>query len=173
MEHLSTGAVWVLQLLRQRSGQLVVLNIANKKGVVVCYENISNCFHLFTLLQAALGPVMPDARTVSEHLLDIARGESEENGHDEAWWHYGQAYVPEPTVAASVWGELGPDSISSIDGWQVLLLWPPILPSRSWDTSFFLPILHARPPKVEVMEVLSPSDVEAWWVRLALPSRKA
>jgi hypothetical protein len=168
VEPLCIGAVWVLELLRQRSGNLVVLNVRHRIGVVVRYNNIATCFHLFTLLQGALAGIMPDAQKVSGPLLDIARGNSQGEGHDTAWWHYGPAGVTSPSVAASVWGEAGPDSISSIDGQQVLLLWPPVLQSRSWDADFFSPILEASLPSVEVLEVLSSTDVDAWWSRLSL-----
>jgi hypothetical protein len=168
VEHHSIGAEWVLELLRQRSGEIIVLNVKHRIGVVIRYNNISNCFHLFTLLQGALTTVMPDAQNVSEQLLDIARGKRQGEGYDRAWWHYGEARAATPSLAESVWGEAGPDSISSIDGRQVLLLWPPIMRSRSWHTSCFPPILHACPPGVEVAEVLSSSAVEAWWLRLSL-----
>lgn len=118
VEHLSYGATWVIQLLRQRSGELVVLNVAQKKGVLARYENIANCFHLFTLLQGALIGVMPDARDTPEKLLSFARGNptNEDVGSDSAWWHFGQGNVAEPDIAASIWGEGGPDEISRIDG---------------------------------------------------------
>lgn len=168
VEPLSIGAVWVLELLRQRSGRLVVLNVRHRVGVVVRYSNIATCFHLFTLLQGALAGVMPDARKASPQLLDIARGKSRDEGQDAAWWHYGQAGAASPHLGSSVWGEAGPDSISSIDGRQVMLLWPPLLQSRTWDTGFFSPVLEACLPSVEVIEVLSAGDVEAWWRRLGL-----
>lgn len=173
VEHLSEGAAWVLQLLRQRSGRLVVLNVEKRKGVLVHYENLSNCFHLFTLLQGALAGVMPDARKASDRVLAIARGEQHGEATDEAWWHYGQANVPKPDMIASVWGELGPDHISRVDDEQVLLLWPCILGKRSWDSGFFLPFLDAARPKVEVTKVLSEAEVKQWRSRLRLPKPKA
>jgi hypothetical protein len=164
----SIGAFWLLELLRQRSGKIVVLNVRHGIGIVVRYNNIATCFHLFTLLQGALADVMPDSQKVSTQLLDIARGTKQGTGSDTAWWHYGQAGAAEPDLAASVWGEAGPDSISSVDGQQVMLLWPPVLQSRSWDTTFFSPILEASLPSVEVLEVLSSADVEAWRGRVGL-----
>jgi hypothetical protein len=135
---------------------------------VVRYSNITNCFHLFTLLQGALAGVMPDAQEVNADLLDMARGKSHGKGHDHAWWHYGQASSATPHLGSSVWGEAGPDSIGSVDGQQVLLLWPPILQSRGWDASFFTPILEQSPPSLEVIKVLSAADADAWWQRLGL-----
>lgn len=105
VEPYSIGAVWVLELLRQRSGKIVVLNVRHKIGVVVRYNNIATCFHLFTLLQGALAGVMPDAGKVSRHLLDIAHGKSQGTGNDTAWWHYGPASATSPSLAASVWAK--------------------------------------------------------------------
>jgi hypothetical protein len=169
LEPYSIGAVWVLQLLRQRSGTIVVLNVMQRTGAVIRYGNIANCFHLFTLLQGALAGVMPDAQEVNGELLDMARGKGPVvKGHDHAWWHYGQACSVTPDLGSSVWGEAAPDSIASVDGQQVMLLWPPILQSRGWDTGFFAPILEASPPGVEVIEVLSAADADAWRQRLGL-----
>jgi hypothetical protein len=170
LEHLSNGAAWVMHLFRQCSGRLVVLNAGNKNGVVVRYENIANCFHLFTLLQGALANLMPDADQPSEELLAIARGRAEGTARDHAWWHYSQPTINKPDIVGSVWGEMAPDGIASVDGSQVLVLWPPIMASRTWDTGFFAPILYASPPHIEVLEILSPQELDAWWQRLSLPA---
>ncbi len=61
-ESFSPGPGWVLELLRKQSGQLVVLHLEQRRGFQVTYENLSNCFHLFTLLQAALVGKVSDAR---------------------------------------------------------------------------------------------------------------
>ncbi len=53
------GATWVLELLRKRSGELVVIHVPSGRGVLAKFENISNGFHLFTLLQGALSGVIP------------------------------------------------------------------------------------------------------------------
>jgi hypothetical protein len=169
LEHLSHGAGWVMHLFRQCSGRLVVLNAGNKNGVVVRYENIANCFHLFTLLQGALAALMPDSDQPSEELLEIARGRTEGTARDHAWWHYSQPTIDKPDIVGSVWGEMAPDGIASVDGSQVLVLWPPIMASRTWDTGFFSPVLYASPPHIEVLEVLSPPELDVWWQRLRLP----
>jgi hypothetical protein len=167
--HLSVGALWVVQLLTQCSGQLIVLNTAKKIGVLVRYSNISNCFHLFTLLQGAITGIMPDAQHTDAYVHDIARGRKHEHCRDAAWWHYGQPNLPSPALAGTVWGEMPPSGIAKIDGEQVLLLWPPIMGHRGWDASFFSPILEESLPKVEVLKVLSDSEVDAWWRKLRLP----
>ena len=43
-----------MEILRQRSGELVVLHGQEPRGFRVAYRNMSYCFHLFTLLQGAL-----------------------------------------------------------------------------------------------------------------------
>ena len=170
VEHVSPGAAWVMHLLMQRSGELVVLDIAQRKGFRVRYDNISNCFHLFTLLQGALASLIPEAERSSEDLLEIARGNSQGDGYDRSWWHYGQPSCPTADIGASIWGEMGPDGIESVDGVQVLLLWPAILESRVWDAGFFSPVLHAALPNVEMIGELPPAEVEGWWARLKLPT---
>ncbi len=94
IQHLSYGAMWVLELLKQRSGELCVLHGVHRIVVVVRYENLSNCFHLFTLLQGALEDIMPGAGKASPDLLAIARGEASGEGHDTAWRHYGMGAAP-------------------------------------------------------------------------------
>jgi hypothetical protein len=166
--HLSVGASWVLQLLTQCSGELVVLNTAKKIGVQVRYSNISNCFHLFTLLQGALAGVMPDAKKVNPITHAIALGTNHGTCSDEAWWHYGQPSVSTQAIAGMVWGEMTPSGIARVDGEQVLLLCPPILKNRAWDAGFFTPILEATPPKVELLKLLQDMEVNAWWKKLQL-----
>jgi hypothetical protein len=61
------------------------------------------------------------------------------------------------------------DGIDSFDGSQVLLLWPPVLGSRTWDGGFFSPILFATLPKVNVIRTMFATEVETWWERLDLP----
>jgi hypothetical protein len=170
IEHLSYGAMWVLQLLRQQSSDLLVLEIERRRGVLVRYENIANCFHLFTLLQEALAPVIFD---VGDPSRPPPEGKGDTDDHHRAWWHYGQGDTAQANMAASVWGEMSPDGIVRIDGTQVMLLWPPILGSRTWSASFCGPILEAAPPGVTVTKVLPLAEVEAWWSRLKLPAPNA
>ena len=169
VEYASAGAMWLMHLLRQQSGELVVLGVAERRGAVVRYENISNCFHLFTLLQSALAPLFPGGESPSEELLAVARGESQADVSDRARWHYGQPTSPSAELGAWIWGEGAPDQIASIEGSRVLLLWPPILESRSWDGGFFGPVLYAKPPRVEVVEPLADAEIDRWWERLGLP----
>lgn len=166
---LSVGCQWVWELLSKESALLIVLEVAAGRGFRVRYENLSNCFHLFTLLQAALAPVLPGRKRVAKSLLEAAAGMSMEDVHDAAWWHYGRGDVPEADFAAMIWGEQPPSAIPRVDGEAVMLLWPPVLKERSWDGNFFRPYLMAAPPAVTLLGELSPEEVRGWRVRLKLP----
>lgn len=169
VEHLSVGLMWVLTLLRQCSGDLLVLHATEAKGAWVKYENIANCFHLFTLLQGALANVMPGARTPSPQALAAATRQGNDRIPDSAWWHYGKAEFTTPDLTGSVFGEDTPKSISQFDGQQVILLWPPILQHRGWDSSFFSPLLQASLPSLVLTRQLSAEEISQWRARLQLP----
>lgn len=170
VEYASAGPMWVLELLRKRSGTLLVIHVQTRRGIEVCYENLSNCFHLFTLLQSVLADAkMPGAKRVSSETLAAARGEAMVDCHDESWWHYGIGTCPTPELGASIWGEANPDSIPEIDGRQVVLLWPMIINSRGWGAGFFGPFLQASPPAVTMASELTNAEVEQWCEKLKLP----
>lgn len=170
VESCSAGPMWILELVRKVSGRIIVLHGEQSIGAIVDYHNVSNCFHLFTLLQAALTGSMPGARKVDTGILALARGEHLSTCSDEAWWHYGQAVDGPPNLLTSVFGEQNPREIGSIDGQQIVLLWPPILRSRSWDSGFFGPALHAAPAEVHLIEMLSAEEVTMWRQRIGLPN---
>ncbi|MEN9361601.1 MAG: hypothetical protein RL095_3136 [Verrucomicrobiota bacterium] len=172
VEAYSVGPMWVLELIRKVSGSLIVLHGTQPIGARVEYRNISNCFHLFTLLQAALVKTMPDAGKLSQQALAVARGESLEPCSDQAWWHYGQPLSGTPDLSTMVYGEQSPQDIGSIDGQQVLLIWPQTLKSRSWDAGFFGPVLLAAPAEVKLIEPLTAAEVAKWRLRIGLPSSK-
>jgi hypothetical protein len=169
----AVGCMWVTELLRKLSGTLLVVHVAGRKACFVSYENISNCFHLFTLLQASLTRLMPGARTTPRNVLAVARGESTEAVTDEAWWHYGRGDVPESNIAASVWGEGSPLQIPQVNGVQVLLLWPPYFAGRSWDGGFFMPFIAAAPSSVAVLNHLTTEQLDEWWATIGLPAPSA
>lgn len=164
----SSAAVWLLQLDRQRSGELTVLNVEQKAGAVVRYENVSNCFHLFSLLQSALADRMPGARRRTKRMAALALGQGDGSAFDRAWWHFTHADTAAPAFETTVWGEQSPEAISRVDGAQALLLWPRALLDRSWDSSFFGPHLTEAPPSASMVRPLSPAELQHWWERLAL-----
>jgi len=161
----SSGAMWVYEVFKKVSDTLVVIHAEEKVGVRVRYENISTCFHLFTLLQESIAEVMPGSKKISESILQIAKtGEYvNEDDTDEAWWHYGQGFSKESDPLSTVFGELSPSSISRVNGEQLMLLWSPILSERLWDCNFCRPYLEAMPPSVELIEVLTQDEVDNIW----------
>ncbi len=169
VEHLSAGVVWVLEVLRRKSGELVVVHATERAGVRVRYEEIANCFQLFTLMQAEFAGKMPGSGTADPEVVALATGQGDGKAHDSAWWHYGQPFSNEPNVVASVFGEAPVESIGEVDGERVMLLWPPVLEGRSWDSGFFGPPIAGSTPSVRVTEELTPVDLERWWQRLHLP----
>jgi hypothetical protein len=161
----SNGAMWIDELFQKVSDTLIVIHAEKKVGVRVRYENISNCFHLFTLLQESIASVMPGSKETSEEILEIAKkGEYiNENDSDEAWWHYGDFFSKKANIFSSIFGEISPSSISRVNGEQVMLLWSPILAKRTWGCDFCRPYLDAMPPSVELIEVLTDNEVDKFF----------
>jgi hypothetical protein len=161
----SSAAAWVLEILHMRSGELIVLHTEYMVGVRVKYQNISNCFHLFSLLQIELEEVMPGAKEVKEEILEVIQSKGESECMDEAWWNYEHDEGVGEFKIRLVFGELSPETISRVNGEQVLLLSAP-MGSRSWDSNFFWPYLAAAPSSVKLMEELPKEEVIEWISRL-------
>jgi hypothetical protein len=172
LEEYGPGATWVREALLKTSGTIVALYPQSEKAVRLKYENVSNCFHLFSLLQAAIGRRLPSGRTPDPRLVAVAKGITSASLSDEAWWHYGHARSVTPDISASIWGEASPRSIPMFDDVQVLLLWPPLLSSRSWDSGFFQPHLEALPADVRLESELSTGDARSWLDRLGVDASK-
>lgn len=171
LESDSLGAAWLMELLTQLSAELIVLNVEKQAGALVKYENISKCFHLFTLLQGVLGDWLPEGKQTRKALMECARGISSAEENDQARWHFAQPDCPESTLASSVWGEAHISSIGKVDGLQVMILWPMILEGRGWDSGFFGPQLQCKPPDVKLLHFLSNDEFLKWKVRLQLPDK--
>lgn len=165
----SNGPVWLASLLRRRSGELVVLHPPTRKAYRLAYRHVECCFHLFSLIQATLGSRLPGGRKPAKALAAAARGAYHTEAlHDEAWWHYGDPAVPEPGLIGMVPGEASVDALRTIDGTRLLLLFPPLLGSRTWDSGFFGPSLMAAPPSMTIQAELAPAEVDTWMDRLNL-----
>jgi hypothetical protein len=150
-------------VLLRSSGTLIVLHPPSGKGFRVRYQNVAVCFHLFSLLQAAIGERIPGGRRPDPKIAAAAHGEdSEDDLTDEAWWHYGDPTAKIPDLGSSIWGEAPVRTIPFIDATQVMLLWPPIMQSRCWTSSFFGPHLQALPSGLVVEEELAPEQSRAW-----------
>jgi hypothetical protein len=138
----------------------------------VRYTNVANCFHLFSLLQTAIGKRLPGGKAPNASITAAARGISDSNDSDHAWWHYGDPFSPKPDLNASVWGEALVRTIPFVDDVQVILLWPPILSSRGWDSGFFSPRLEPMPPDLVVERDLTDEEAERWMKRLGIASTR-
>ncbi|MQB45377.1 hypothetical protein [Rhizobium sp. ICMP 5592] len=160
------GAAWVRQMFLCRSDELIVLHQQSQRGFRLRYENIANCCHLFTLIQAALGETLPGGREPNKFIIDMARCVTlVEDGTDEAWWHYGA-----PASQAAIAGEASVDSIPRIDGTQILLLSPAAAHVLLWDTSFFTPQLFAMPANVVIERELTTAESGEWLAKAGVPA---
>lgn len=168
LEDFGWGAAWVREAILKTSGTLVALHPQSGRGVRLKYANVSNCFHLFSLLQTAVGRRIPGGRRVSPVVASAARGKNDEPIHDQAWWHYGDPRSPEPKVSASIWGEALVRTIPVVDDVQMVLLWPPLLASRGWDSGFFGPQIEALPSDATIERALSRQESNTLLERLGI-----
>jgi hypothetical protein len=168
----SHGAIWVREALLKSSGVLVMLHPTSATGVRLVYTNVANCFHLFSLLQTAIGTLIPGGREPSAAITRVARGKSTGAVSDEAWWHYGNALSNKADLASSIWGEGLVREIPRIDGVPVILAWPAELQSRSWDGGFLGPHLDAMPADAMVESQLTGEETRAWLQRLGIGAKK-
>jgi hypothetical protein len=172
LEDESHGILWVTELLARVSGTLVVIHPTSSVGARLRYENVSNCFHLFSLLQTAIGTQIEGGRPARPAVLAALHGEPDGAVGDEALWHYGDPRSNAPHVSASIRGESAVRDLPRIDGEQVLLLWPRLLGGRKWDADFFGPALDALPATVTYERPLSPEETATWLSRLGIsPAR--
>jgi hypothetical protein len=162
------GALWVHELLLRRSGELVVLHVEARRGLVLRYENVGRVFQLFTLVQGAIGTRLPGGREPDEELVDAAMGEGQTSHGDSAWWHYQDHSAKERHFMSSLWAEWSVADIPELDGARVLVLWPPILGGRHWGSDFFGPALEAAPSRVTLERELDAAEAAAWFGRLGI-----
>ncbi|NTJ66202.1 hypothetical protein G6M50_13950 [Agrobacterium rhizogenes] len=170
LQDYTPGAAWVRQVLLSRSDALLVLHLPSRQGFRLRYENIVNCFHLFTLIQAAFGERLPGGRAPNRFIVDMARCVTvAEEGNDEPWWRY-ETMQPDEPGFLDIAGEASVETISRVDGRQVILLSPPVEGAALWDTSFFTPQLFAMPANVVLEQTLTASEAEGWFARIGLPA---
>jgi len=166
------GAAWVRAALLKSSDSLVIVHVQSGRVYELKYVNISNCFHLFSLIQAAIGRRLPGGRTPNPAVTAAARGLSNAKVNDEAWWHYGSPVNSTPHIAASIWGEASVLTIPTINGKQVIVLWPSLLKSRSWDSTFYDPHLDALPVDLRIVRKLSRRECAEWLSRLKIKTSR-
>jgi hypothetical protein len=166
----SPGLNWVHEALLRKSGTLIVLHPPSGSGLKLRYENLARNFHLFSLLQAAVGTRIPGGRQPDPKIVAAAHGQTGDRAHDQAWWHYGDPRSKTPELRQSIWGEGQLKEIPIINGSRVMLLWPPLLQSRTWDEGFFTPHLQAMPPSVVIEEELARETAHEWLKTLGVLS---
>jgi hypothetical protein len=164
----SYGATWVRQAVEKSSGGLIAFHAPSRQGLRLRYTNVSNCFHLFSLLQTAVGQRLPGGQKPDQELAAVARDRADGKCSDAAWWHYADALTNKPHIGASLWGEMLVSHIPRIDQQLIILLWPKLLGSRSWDSSFFHPHLAAMPADVVIESELTAHECAALATRLRL-----
>lgn len=170
LQDYTPGAAWVRQMLLSRSDALLVLHVPSRRGFRLRYENIVNCFHLFTLIQAAFGETLPDGRAPNRFITDMARCVTVvEEGNDEPWWCYETVQADQP-VTVEISGEASVDSITRVDGMQIILLSPSVEGAAFWDTSFFTPQLFAMPANVVLESELTAAESGEWLVKAGAPT---
>ncbi|MEL7499713.1 MAG: hypothetical protein AAFN77_19070 [Planctomycetota bacterium] len=168
LQNYSHGFTWIDEILARDSGNVLLLHAESRRAVLMEYQNVGNCFHLFTLIQGAIGEKLPGGQVPNETLLAAARCEVELDEGDEAWWHYGSPNSTEPDMIASIFGEASVSSIPEIEGQKVMILWPKIMESRGWGAGFFGIPIEASPPNAQLQHELSPDEAEQWFKRLGL-----
>ena len=172
LAHYSHGATWIREALLKSSGSLIFLHPASGAGLRLRYSNVSNCFHLFSLLQTAIGESIEGGRAPSAAIARVARGKSTETVDDDAWCHYGTAHSKQADLSASIWGQSLVREIPQVDRTPVVVAFPPILGARRWDAGFLGPHLEAMPADVTVDSALTPAEVKAWLTRIGFDARK-
>jgi len=92
-----------------------------------------------------------------------------EEGNDEPWWRY-QTVQPDAPRLVEISGEASVETISRIDGRQIILLSPAVEGAALWDTSFFTPQLFAMPANVLLEGTLTVQEAAEWFAKAGLPA---
>jgi hypothetical protein len=163
-------ADFVAQTLSYVDGiELVVLHPAEGKGFRVELEAVHTNAHFFTLLHGSLinGGHLP-GRAIDEQLLGVATGEVPHDKllTDDARWQFytWRGLYPDGSYAGadmSTWlfVEDPPTVIPEFEGERVVILGPPVLGSRMWDSNFFANIHDALRSAARVVGELAPEEV--------------
>ncbi len=149
--------------------EVIVLHPDEGKGFRVVLEAVNTMAHLFTLLQGELinGGHLP-GRPVPDDVFGVATGEipQEKLYHDEARWQFynwGGLRLDGSLAGADMsrwlFVEQKPEEIPEFEGERIVILGPPILGMRSWDSNFFANIHDALRSRAQVVEVLTAEQV--------------
>ncbi len=152
--------------------ELIVLHPGQGRGFRVELEAVNTNFHLFTLLQGELignGHLSGDA--IEPDVIRIARGEvpHELLVNDRARFHFYNwaGLLPDGSLAGAematwICGEAHPEDIPEYEGERVIILGPPVLGMRGWDSNFFANIHDALRSTTRLVEELTLEQVANW-----------
>lgn len=161
----SHGIVWVKELVQRRSGDLFVVHAETRRVCHLRFFNVARCFHLFSLIQSVLGGALPGGQIPDEAASLAARGKSDEQVSDRAWWHY-QSGGAKPDMGQGVWGDELVGALCRPDGAYAVSLWAPLLGDREWNAGFFGPALEAAPSDMRFIAELQGEAAEEWAARV-------
>lgn len=173
-----TEADFVAQVLSYTDDlELLVLAPAEGKGFRVQCEAVATNAHLFTLLQGALiggghlagDPVDADVIAVATGADPAAGVLTDHARFNFVTWPGSVDNAVDTLITLPV--EVSPAAIPALDGRRILLVGPPLLGSRGWDSNFFANIHDALKSRAEVVEVLPPEQVEVWLARIQQAQR--
>ena len=156
---------WVREFVLCFSGRLLVLHPSSESGVWVQYQNVGTCFHLFSLLQLAIGEGIEGGAPSNPEVAAVLNGRSQQALRDQAWWHYEEVSTYSQSGFYKLWGGGNVRLISKVDEQQILVLSPPILPTLTWESPSPFP---AKIPATVVIErYLEPEECQVWLRKLA------
>ena len=128
------------------------------------FRNVHRCYHLFSLIQSVLGNALPGGSIPNAAVAQAARGQSDEPVTDQAWWHF-QRGGHKPSMNKAVWGEESVEALRGEDGVFTVVLWPPIMGERKWNSGFFGPTLEAAQSDMRFFGELEGDAAATWLAR--------
>lgn len=170
---------------------LTVLAPKTGRGLRLAVNDINNCFHLFTLLEAEFYQrgwleELADYQW-QEKIYRIAAGLDQPRtdmliaAHQQ--YYTVQAVRPDGSYqmivqteqgmqvdpAALIWGEMPPEAIPSFAGERIIIVDKEgMFAGRSWDVSFIAKCHDALKPSLEVTAVLSAAECRALWEKIKM-----
>lgn len=163
--------------------EILVLAPEVEKGFFMKVDDVRNCFHLFTLLEAELCKKDWTERyhiknyTWNEEIYQIATGKAwpqkEYNVCAHQQYYTFEAIQKDGTICiiknnqvdvnTVVWGEMSPESILKLENKIVIIMKNEgMFGNRSWDIGFIRSAHSALNPKLEIIEELSEEEYKKW-----------
>lgn len=167
--------------------EIFVLVPEAEKGFVIKVDDVGNCFHLFTLLEAELCKKgWLDRYYIKnykwdEEIYQIAIGKAWPEREYSICAHQ-QYYTFEAIqkdgsicitknnqvdVNTLVWGEMPPESILKLENKTVIIMKNEgMFGNRSWDAEFIRSPHSALNPKLEIIKELSEGEYKEWMTKV-------